>query len=118
MEFMRLQEQAETWLRKQRADMVTEASLLYLLDARYKGQAYEIELPVSPEWLEGESTSEIADSFHLLHGKQYGHSDGKASIELMNMRVRIIGKTPKPPGGKDVKVICPKLNLSAKERSS
>lgn len=99
-EFVRLQEQAETWLRKQQAEMLPETSLLYLLDARYKGQAYEIELLVSPECLEGKSTSEIADSFHLLHEKQYGHSDEKASIELMNIRVRIIGKTPKPPGGK------------------
>ena len=99
-EFVRLQEQAETWLRKQQAELLTETSLLYLLDARYKGQAYEIELLVSPEYLEGKSTREIADSFHLLHEKQYGHSDEKASIELMNMRVRIIGKTPKPPGGK------------------
>ncbi|MEC1591068.1 hydantoinase/oxoprolinase family protein [Bacillus sonorensis] len=96
-EFAKLTKQAEKWLDKQRVQSLAGTSLLFLLDARYKGQAYEIELPVSPEWLESSSQAEIAESFHLIHERQYGHSDEKTSIELMNMRVRIIGKTPKPP---------------------
>lgn len=96
-EFAKHSKQAEKWLDEQRVKTLAGASLLFLLDARYKGQAYEIELPVSPEWLEASSAGEIAESFHLLHGRQYGHSDENTSIELMNMRVRIIGKTPKPP---------------------
>ncbi|KAA6474266.1 hydantoinase/oxoprolinase family protein [Bacillus swezeyi] len=95
-EFSRLTKQAEKWLAEQRVEVLTETSLLYLLDARYKGQAYEIELPVSQVCIEEKNIWEIAESFHRIHQRKYGHSDEKTSIELMNLRVRIIGKTPKP----------------------
>ncbi|QHZ48667.1 MULTISPECIES: hydantoinase/oxoprolinase family protein [unclassified Bacillus (in: firmicutes)] len=96
-EFEKLAEQAEKWLDTQRVKVLTEKCFLYLLDARYKGQAFEIEVPVSRTCIEEKNMREIADSFHQVYQRKYGHSDKKASIELMNIRVRLIGKTPKPP---------------------
>ena len=95
-DFTRLSIDAERWIKQQELSILEGTSIYYSLDARYKGQAYEIELPISISWLDQQGFQEIKDAFHQIHQKQYGHSDPKTSIEIINLRVRIIGHTPKP----------------------
>lgn len=95
-EFGQLTTKAEKWIKKQNLTILENTSLLFSMDARYKGQAFEIELPVSSEWLNGAGLQGIEDSFHAIHQRQYGHSDLETSIEIMSLRARIIGHTPKP----------------------
>ncbi|WP_102348389.1 hydantoinase/oxoprolinase family protein [Bacillus sp. Marseille-P3661] len=96
VEFDSLSTEAEQWIRQQELSILESTSLLYSVDARYKGQAFEIELPMSISWLEQQDFHEIKNAFHQVHQRQYGHSDPTSSIEIINLRVRIIGHTPKP----------------------
>ena len=72
-----------------------------LLDMRYVGQAYELTVPVGGDFVE---------SFHRANERRYGYADPARSTEIVNVRVRLIGATPKPElprrraGGADASV--------------
>ncbi|HEV2297937.1 MAG TPA: hydantoinase/oxoprolinase family protein [Candidatus Acidoferrales bacterium] len=72
-----------------------------LLDMRYIGQAFELTVPAGRGF---------ARSFHRAHEKRYGYSDPKRAVEVVNIRARAIGLTPKPElsrlrtGGNDSRV--------------
>jgi N-methylhydantoinase A len=51
------------------------------LDLRYVGQGYEINIPAGPQMLA---------SFHAAHRKRYGHADESKSVEVVNVRVRMV----------------------------
>jgi N-methylhydantoinase A len=59
-----------------------------LLDMRYRGQSYELPLPLTPDF---------ADAFHAEHARVYGHSEAGTPLEIVNLRLRVIGQLPKPP---------------------
>ena len=63
-------------------DMIIEPSL----DVRYKGQAYEINVPL---------TAEFVDAFHQKHHQLYGHSNAARMTEVVNVRVNAAGITKK-----------------------
>lgn len=60
------------------------------LDVRYRGQAYELQIPFRPNFRR---------RFHQAHEKAYGHSSPERPIEIVNLRVRLTIPTPKPPAG-------------------
>jgi N-methylhydantoinase A len=51
------------------------------VDLRYAGQGYELNVPAGPKMLE---------SFHAAHRKRYGHADESRTVEVVNLRVRMI----------------------------
>src|SRR5581483_4395877 len=51
------------------------------LDLRYAGQGYEINIPAGPE---------LIAQFHEAHRKRYGHAEERRSVEVVNVRVRMI----------------------------
>ena len=53
-------------------------------DLRYAGQGYELNVPANSQMLE---------SFHALHRKRYGHSDESRTVEVVNVRVRMIASS-------------------------
>jgi N-methylhydantoinase A len=57
----------------------------YSIDARYRGQGYELPIPLSPKL--------IAD-FHRVHAQRYGYSHPDREIELVTLRLRAILKSP------------------------
>jgi len=64
-------------------DLILEPAL----DMRYQGQSFEITVPFSHHFLE---------EFHKAHKKLYGYSDTAKPVELVNVRLRARGLTPKP----------------------
>ena len=54
---------------------------------RYVGQSHELMLPFDKGYIDG---------FHKLHKKTYGYANTDYGIEVVNIRVRVIGKTKKP----------------------
>lgn len=99
-QYAKLAGQASEWLERQAhggLEKLEDQRLEYSMDARYAGQAFEITLSIDPSWLEGDVRSRIADLFHESHQRQYGHCDRNAPVELIHLRVRIIGQTGKPP---------------------
>ena len=57
------------------------------LDCRYAGQGYELTIRAS---------GDFAAAFHRTHQQRYGHSDVTRTVEIVNVRVRMAGLTPKP----------------------
>ena len=64
-------------------DILLESSL----DMRYKGQAYEISIPFAPDFKE---------AFHRSHAKLYGYANPARATEIVQLRVKAIGRTEKP----------------------
>ncbi|OZB92225.1 hydantoinase/oxoprolinase family protein [Paenibacillus sp. XY044] len=95
-EFTQLTEQAQQWLADQHVQGLEGSTLYYSVDARYAGQAFEIELPLDGVMLEDPTGEQMIAAFHDLHRRQYGHSDAAAELELINLRVRLTGHTLKP----------------------
>jgi len=58
-----------------------------LLDMRYVGQAYELTVPESGDFLA---------AFHNAHERRYGYSDAARAVEVVNVRARLIGVTEQP----------------------
>ena len=90
--FGELEAASRAWLAAENP-VISGVQIRRSIDARYAGQAFdiEVELPDEP----GTITPElIADRFHDTYEALYRNSDRKARIDLINIRVRIIGKTP------------------------
>lgn len=58
-----------------------------LLDMRYIGQAYELSVPAAGGFVRG---------FHREHERRYGYADPARPTEVVNVRARLMGATPKP----------------------
>jgi N-methylhydantoinase A len=60
------------------------------------GQAFQIEVPIDPAWLEEPDTDRLRAAFHDRHERLYAHADRGADVELIDLRATITGATPKP----------------------
>ena len=58
------------------------------LDLRYRGQAYELSVPFTPDF---------PARFHREHEQVYGYAHKGRGLEIVNLRVRLTAPTPKPP---------------------
>jgi N-methylhydantoinase A len=56
------------------------------LDMRYAGQAYELSVPAQGDFVR---------AFHREHELRYGHANPAKAVEIVNVRSRLIGATPK-----------------------
>jgi N-methylhydantoinase A len=57
------------------------------LDMRYAGQSYELNVPFAGDFIA---------AFHRAHEKRYGYFDRARACEVVNIRARFTGRTPKP----------------------
>ncbi len=57
------------------------------LDLRYRGQAFELSLRYSRDFVR---------AFHRAHARRYGYADARRAVEVVNLRLRAIGLTRKP----------------------
>jgi N-methylhydantoinase A len=69
-----------------------------VLDLRYVGQYHEVELPVRWEDVESYNLDRVRKAFHDEHNRLFGYSleEEGTEIELINVRLRVIGRTEKP----------------------
>jgi N-methylhydantoinase A len=63
---------------------------------RYKGQSFEIDTPLELAWLQERNIDALSEAFHREHARLYGHSDLKAKIQIVALRLVIASVTPKP----------------------
>lgn len=94
-EFGRLRENAMTWLRDEQG-FDGPATLLYTADMRYRGQSFEIETVLQQDWIKDGDRDAIAAAFHEEHARVYDHADETAAVQLINLRLVVIGTAPKP----------------------
>jgi N-methylhydantoinase A len=79
------------------------------LDLRYVKQYHEVTVPIGATAIANGDLELIADAFHGEHDRLYGYNlaEEATELELINVRVRAIGRTDKPelptlpPGGAD-----------------
>lgn len=78
-------------------DGVAEAEREYRFsaDLRYKGQAYEIVVPIA-EALDGAAIAAAAQRFHDLHMQQYAHAERHSTPEIVTLRLAAVGRLPRP----------------------
>ena len=57
------------------------------LDMRYRGQSYELSVPFSADFV---------NSFHSAHEKAYGYARPDSPVEIVNLRLRVIGRVRAP----------------------
>jgi len=93
--FAELLAEAQHWLRDEQGfgDAYT---LLYSADMRYRGQSFEIETPLEAGWVETGAWERIADAFHRRHEEIYDYCDKAAPVQIINLRLVIVGRSPKP----------------------
>jgi N-methylhydantoinase A len=74
-------------------DMVME----WTADMRYKGQSWELNIPIPRTIDFGVSEIEnVKSTFHLVHQKTYSYSNPEEPVEFVNVRVRAKGKSTIP----------------------
>ncbi len=87
-----------------------QRSLSATLAMRYKGQAFEIDVALpnvfgpqqnsaeqgTPEISHALTIESIVASFHLRHGRLYGYANAARPTEIVQLRLRAVGRTEKP----------------------
>ena len=85
--FSRLERQARAELRRDKLS-AGSANAIRSLDVRYVGQSYELTVPFAEKFPE---------QFHHAHERAYGYADPARAMEVVNLRLRLVIRTPKPP---------------------
>ena len=85
IELRRLRREAENFLNRE-GFARTRRRFEYRLDVRYVGQAFHLSVP------EG---GDFAECFHRAHERAYGHADPQRAIEIVNVRCRATGLSPR-----------------------
>jgi N-methylhydantoinase A len=67
----------------------------WLLDLRYRGQAYELTVPIARQ-TQDLKIEDIAEEFGQAHERRYGHAAGDEAIEIVNLRVSASYSLGKP----------------------
>jgi N-methylhydantoinase A len=66
------------------------------LDLRYLGQAYELSVPAPERPVDAARLADLATQFHQTHERLYGYAMPGEEVELVNIRVQVIGALPAP----------------------
>ncbi|OJY70164.1 MAG: hydantoinase [Rhodospirillales bacterium 70-18] len=93
--FGELAGEARAWLADSQGH-AGDGVLSVAADLRYRGQSYEIEVALEPDWITQARPERIAAAFHARHAEIYGHADERAAVHLVALRVVIAGVTAKP----------------------
>ncbi len=71
-------------------------TLQFSADMRYRGQSFEIDVPLEAAWLASADVAALHAAFDQQHHQLFGHSDAAAPVQLINLRLVIASPTPKP----------------------
>jgi N-methylhydantoinase A len=90
-----LERTALSWIKEEQRFPATPL-LVYTADMRYRGQSYEIEVPIERGFIDAGDVSALARAFHQEHVRVYDHADEAAPAQIVNLRAVVSGTTPKP----------------------
>lgn len=105
-EFLRMERQA-------RADFAVESwrgkpEFRRSADVRYRGQGYELNLPV---------TKDLLARFHAEHRRRYGYARPEREVELVTLRLRAVVKSERVATRKTSRVTARKKSAAPVERA-
>jgi N-methylhydantoinase A len=94
-DFDRLAGRAEAWIRDEQK-FAGSYVLQPAADMRYHGQSFEIEVPLQLEWVVSGDRERIAAAFHAEHDRLYGHSAPETPVQMVSLRMVVVGASPQP----------------------
>lgn len=74
---------------------VSDPRLDPALDMRYRGQSYELTVPLATP-ISQESLADAVTGFHALHTQRYGYGMADAAVEVVTLRLRGSGPGAQP----------------------
>jgi N-methylhydantoinase A len=86
-----LERRARAWIESERVP-VDAVRYEATAEMRYKGQSFEISVPIKGVT----ALPEVLTRFHERYRAIYGYADAHAPVEVVDLRVQIVGETPKP----------------------
>jgi N-methylhydantoinase A len=86
---------AMAWIREEHG-YDGSVTLIHSADMRYRGQSYEIDTPLEAAWIDDGDLDAMAGAFHAAHERIYEHADADAPVQVINMRLVVVGTPPKP----------------------
>jgi N-methylhydantoinase A len=90
-----LRNQAEHWLREEQRH-AGAAAVSVSADMSYRGQSFEIEVPLRAAWIETGDIAAALAAFHRQHAAIYEFTDEGAPVQMLNLRLVIAGTAPLP----------------------
>jgi N-methylhydantoinase A len=66
------------------------------VDLHYRGQNFELPVPMPPGQLDVASCRALVERFHVEHDRAYGFAHPNETVELVSMRVRLTAVLDKP----------------------
>ena len=69
-------------------------AFLRAADVRYRRQAYELTVPLADGPVARTSLDALAAAFHDRHLQTYGHANPNEPVQLVNLRVTALGRSP------------------------
>jgi N-methylhydantoinase A len=73
---------------------VQQRELPRFADVRYRRQAYELTLPLEPGPVTRPLLDRLVAAFHVRHEQTYGHANRQEAVQLVNLRLTALGKSP------------------------
>jgi len=86
---------AQAWLAREHGEGLA-SRLSFSSDMRYRGQSFEIEVPLETAWVQSGDLAAIRAAFDAQHERIFGHSDPAAPAQMINLRLVISSPTAKP----------------------
>ena len=73
-----------------------QRSLRWTVEMRYKGQNYELSLPIDDADFDGAACEDLARVFHGAHERAYGFSAESETVQFVNTKVKAVAEYEKP----------------------
>lgn len=96
--FATLEEGALSWLAAQGRGVIG-TRIEYWAEMRYLGQFFSIDILLPGDAVKAGDLGAIHRAYHAEYERLYSQADGKAEIEILELRLRIAGALPSPVMG-------------------
>jgi N-methylhydantoinase A len=87
----------------------------YSADMRYRGQAFNIEVPIPAEIRDGAETAGLYELFHREHERLYGFREEKGAVEAVTARVTVSAQVCRVPLARVIAVAHPDTPPGARD---
>ena len=88
---------ADRWLADEHVEPASR-QFVCAIDARYEGQNFEVQVPLGEIGADGLAAFEIG--FHEAHAREYGYQVPGRAIQIINCRLKAVGRVVKAPLGR------------------
>jgi len=91
-----LQKRADDWFAHEEVPN-DERFTQWTAEMRYRGQNYELSIPLEDSELTIADCTALVATFHETHRRSYGFASETETVEFVNMKIKAMGLSDKPP---------------------